>query len=1141
MSQIITEPGSSLYKVTETLTYDNSGGSGFGNLTQDSATGVNVPTGTPATRSMVYGWSSGGQFLTSLKDPSGAATSWTYSSSLNTTFGVPDSSKDPNGLTTSWLYDPFGRKAQETRPDGTYTTWNYYACSGYVGCVVNSAINILHDVYGNNNSLQSWGIAFQDSVDRPLVNIQTNLAGGYTRNELRYNSLGRISENAFPCVYTSLATTCTSWATNKYDFVNRITSVTRPISSTNSNTQTTNYSYAGRTSYVYDPYGYPQSIVTDVNGWLRRATDAFGYTVSRAYDAAGSLTGITDSVGNSLLKNVTVAYGLRSFVTAATDADRGPWSYTIDSFGERTAWTDAKGQNFSMSYDALSRPLTRTEPDLFTEWNYGSAAPNWGRLTGECTAAESTTNQCNAGSWLYDEVRAYDSVARLSTRTITQSGNTGGNDGSGSFVFTYGYNATTGLLSSLTYPKSSASTTALNISYGYQYGLLNTVTDTTDLTGTCGSSCTLWTANTTDSFGHVTQETAGNGVVTARSFDAVTSWLTKATAGVGGGSALLNQSYAQDWNGNIVERQDNNAGLTESFAYDEDHRLTCSALASSCSTPTIVYDGGSAGPGNITSQTGVGTYSYPAAGQPLPHAVTSLTGTFNGITNPSFGYDQNGDMTQRASSSQNVYWWTSNYPASITGSDATGTEVVTFAYGPDRQRWGQQYSGPSGLETTYYVGGGAGPAPALLEVVFNSATTYRYYIYAGNEPIAVYSRSGSTYTMNYMLADHQASVSTFASSTGSKDVSESFSAFGQRRNPTSWSGPPTTSDLNTIAGLSRQGYTMQTWLGQSMGLNHMNGRVEDAILGRMLSPDPHIPDPTNAQSYNRYSYVYNNPLSMLDPTGFAGILAPDLNWGGGGIGTLGDGLLTYGGQTSTGYGPGIDDLVALAGLADSLDALAANGLSGFDSSFNSWTGTMNAGVASTLSGLASNIAQSTDGDGGNTSAVSTAGSGGVMSGPAQSQTDPTNGGAQIQPATCPAPCLAPITVTASGSSSDAAIVYPQGFGQGYANTLSLPLAPGANSLMITVKNIDASLAAQVMASTGVPVRLTLNLNVQTVNGLISGSQNFSQALAPGDSTFFSVPGFVGPGQAALEIINTGGYTTAVVFTATPQVNSGAGP
>jgi hypothetical protein len=54
-----------------------------------------------------------------------------------------------------------------------------------------------------------------------------------------------------------------------------------------------------------------------------------------------------------------------------------------------------------------------------------------------------------------------------------------------------------------------------------------------------------------------------------------------------------------------------------------------------------------------------------------------------------------------------------------------------------------------------------------------------------------------------------------------------------------------------------------------MGLNHMNGRVEDAVTGRFLSADPFIPDPTNPQSYNRYSYVNNNPLTFSDPSGFS--------------------------------------------------------------------------------------------------------------------------------------------------------------------------------------------------------------------------------------------------------------------------------
>jgi len=48
----------------------------------------------------------------------------------------------------------------------------------------------------------------------------------------------------------------------------------------------------------------------------------------------------------------------------------------------------------------------------------------------------------------------------------------------------------------------------------------------------------------------------------------------------------------------------------------------------------------------------------------------------------------------------------------------------------------------------------------------------------------------------------------------------------------------------------------------------MNGRVYDPVLGRFLSADPFIQAPNNSQSYNRYSYVFNNPLSHTDPSGY---------------------------------------------------------------------------------------------------------------------------------------------------------------------------------------------------------------------------------------------------------------------------------
>lgn len=54
----------------------------------------------------------------------------------------------------------------------------------------------------------------------------------------------------------------------------------------------------------------------------------------------------------------------------------------------------------------------------------------------------------------------------------------------------------------------------------------------------------------------------------------------------------------------------------------------------------------------------------------------------------------------------------------------------------------------------------------------------------------------------------------------------------------------------------------------SVGLINMNGRVYDPELGRFMSADPFVQAPYNSQSYNRYSYVFNNPLSYTDPTGY---------------------------------------------------------------------------------------------------------------------------------------------------------------------------------------------------------------------------------------------------------------------------------
>ncbi len=66
---------------------------------------------------------------------------------------------------------------------------------------------------------------------------------------------------------------------------------------------------------------------------------------------------------------------------------------------------------------------------------------------------------------------------------------------------------------------------------------------------------------------------------------------------------------------------------------------------------------------------------------------------------------------------------------------------------------------------------------------------------------------------------------------------------------------------------TERGYTGHEHLDK-VKLIHMNGRVQDPIVGRMLSPDPVLGDLADPQSLNRYSYVRNNPLGLVDPTGF---------------------------------------------------------------------------------------------------------------------------------------------------------------------------------------------------------------------------------------------------------------------------------
>jgi len=83
----------------------------------------------------------------------------------------------------------------------------------------------------------------------------------------------------------------------------------------------------------------------------------------------------------------------------------------------------------------------------------------------------------------------------------------------------------------------------------------------------------------------------------------------------------------------------------------------------------------------------------------------------------------------------------------------------------------------------------------------------------------------------------------------------------------------------TTSGNSPLGFTGQLNDGQINNTTYyFPERQYRSSQGRWLSPDPAglaAADPTNPQSWNRYAYVLNNPLSFIDPTGLSCVYADD--------------------------------------------------------------------------------------------------------------------------------------------------------------------------------------------------------------------------------------------------------------------------
>lgn len=440
------------------------------------------------------------------------------------------------------------------------------------------------------------------------------------------------------------------------------------------------------------------------------------------------------------------------------------------------------------------------------------------------------------------EAEVYDAAGRQSQRRVTIPGDA-------TYTYTRTFNPA-GLPDVLTYPASAGY--ALSVKFGYSYGIPTSITDTSD-----SPNVTLWTANAGDPRGQLTQETLGNGVVVGHAFDGVTGLPNTITAGLGGGAALQNNSYMFDAVGNLIQRQDGVAGTTENVYPDVLNRLDHTV---GDTNTKITYDtmGRIATWEALGASTNVDNYTTPQSGctyyaNAQPHAIRMDT---QGSWPPSsYCYDANGNLTTESSSgtvNRSATWMSFNQPNKIIG----GSSYSQFLYDQNHQRFEQIASYSGSPETTEYIGG-------LVEKMTNSSgTSFRYYVPAGNNYI-VYNRwlSGVN-AIYYATKNNLGSTAVITDSKGAQAVNEKYSALGWQET--------TGQDQAIMANITRHEFTGAEGLDNAgLWMVNMNGRVYVPSGSRFTSPDPNIFDPTNTQDYNRYSYVHNNPMTYVDPTGFS--------------------------------------------------------------------------------------------------------------------------------------------------------------------------------------------------------------------------------------------------------------------------------
>ncbi len=786
-------------------------------------------------------------------------------------YGNPTQVIDLLGNTSTLTYDPMGRPQSQSHPSGV---WSHVAYIDQNGATPSSDCPAGTSAYVVNQSGgSSEQISCLDVLGRVTRSVSIGFDGTPIYQDVTYDALGRTVASSQPYFQTDVPV----WSFAVYD------AYSRTAHSLNADDALTSHQYDGLVTSTLSPRVFEgQSLkrteTRNILGELIQVTDndksnpahLYQSDTYYQYNAVGELTEVTDALGNVQ----TMGYNLRGHKTYMDDPDMGEWVYGYDALGQlKDQESLSENQQITFGYDLLGRITDRTDQNgAITEsessWTYNNCLLNEttclsvNNFTVESTgqlALETMSDKVDLNIHLFERLYAYDLYGRASQVDTHIRRSTIAPQETYTQRFTYDEHSRP----FQSFDAAGDPGQYYGLRYHYNsHGYLSEIRDSAQ-TSSHPTGRTYATIGNLTSRGQLDNMTMGNLVTTSQSYDVlgrVDRIMTSSALGVNG---IQDLSYGYDIIGNLSFREDHNANKYENFYYDALNRLNrvdLSQNGNSASTfETLGYNKGgnlecrkssAATSDCLTGVTNNYTYGQNGAGA---HAASSYTPT--GQSEISYGYDSKGNMISKTGNGNSL---------SINYSEFNKPEVITeltntteFFYDSNRSRYYRRdwLNGNVSKETLY-----VGNVEIITE---NGQTEYRRNI-AGVAIVTL--RANGDEIVRFTHRDHLGSVEKVTDENGYVVDSYSFDAFGLRRNPNDWADTDYTPSAGQL-DLTQYGFTDHEHI-DSFGIIHMNGRIYDPELGRMMQADPFVQAPLYSQSFNRFSYVFNNPLTYSDPSGY---------------------------------------------------------------------------------------------------------------------------------------------------------------------------------------------------------------------------------------------------------------------------------